>query len=137
MDNIQEGIIIETNGVFAKINVTANCDCDNCGACGTSKISVLAYNPLEARLGQKIRFIVYQNNMLKISFVLFIFPLLSIFAGIFIGITISGFFNLNQTLITAVSGILLFSLSVLLIIFYDRKSKNNVKNFPRIVEIIS
>lgn len=53
MGNIQEGLVIENNGAFARIKVLAHSNCENCGACFSSDITFQAYNPLNAEVGQK------------------------------------------------------------------------------------
>jgi sigma-E factor negative regulatory protein RseC len=136
MDNIQEGIIIKNDGAFAVINAAGYSGCESCGACESSKLTILAHNPLNAAPGQKVRFVTAQGNMLKIAFILFFLPLVFIFIGATVGYLISKTAHINQTILMLVSGTLFFILSIFNIIRYDRKYKLKPDNFARITEII-
>ena len=96
-DKIQEGFIMHIEGDLAKVKVAPNAECDNCGACNIVHMEILAYNPVMAAPGQKVKFTMIQDNMLRISFMIFVLPLLSIFAGLYAGSLAAMFFKLNET----------------------------------------
>jgi sigma-E factor negative regulatory protein RseC len=133
---IQEGFIMHLDGDLAKIKVAPNPDCDNCGNCNIVHMELLAYNPVKAKPGQKIRFTMIQDNMLKISFMIFIFPLLSLFAGLYAGSLIASAYNLHNSGTMTAGGFLTLGLALAVIFFYDKKYKLNKSNFPQIIEII-
>jgi len=135
-DDIQEGFIMNIEGDLAKIKVAPNADCDNCGSCNIAHMEILAYNPVKAAPGQKVKFTMVQENMLKISFMIFIFPLLSLFAGLYAGSLVSSFYKINTTGATAAGGLLMVGLAIAIIFFYDKKYKLNKSNFPQIIEVI-
>ena len=54
-DEIQEGFIMNLDGDLAKVRVAPNADCDNCGACNIVHMEILAYNPIAAKPGQKVK----------------------------------------------------------------------------------
>jgi len=135
-DEIQEGFITSIDGDLAKLKVAPNADCDNCGACNIVHMEILAYNPLKAVPGQKVKFKMIQDNMLKISFMIFIFPLLSLFAGLFAGSLLSSIYNINTTGAMTAGGIMMIGLAITVIFFYDKKYKLNRSNFPQIIEVI-
>lgn len=136
MQEIAEGFIIKIEGELARVKVAAGANCDNCQTCDIPHMEILANNPLNATPGQKVRFTMPESSMLKISFILFLFPLLAIFAGIYTGMVISSASGLNQTIGMTISGILFFAVSVACIFFYDRKYRSNKNNFPQIIEVI-
>jgi positive regulator of sigma E activity len=136
MDNIQEGIVIKNDGGFAVINVQAHSSCENCGACSPSKLTILAHNPLDARPGQKVQFVMTQGNMLKIAFILFFLPLVFIFAGAYTGWLAARMLHLSQSILMPAAGALFFVMSIFNIIRYDRKYKLKPDNFAHITEII-
>jgi sigma-E factor negative regulatory protein RseC len=137
MDNVQEGLVIENNGTFSRIKVLAHSNCENCGTCASSDITFQAYNSLNAEIGQKIKFIMPQNNSIKITFILFFLPLISIFSGVYLGNLIAEKFYYNQVVMMTIFGALFFIFSVIYIVFYEKRSKLNHKNIARITEIIS
>lgn len=137
MTNLQEGIVLQNEGEFARVNALAHSSCDSCGACSSPKMTILAYNPVNAAPGQKVLYSLSSGNMLKIAFILFFLPLLSIFTGAAIGYYTAIALHINATLLSIVSGSLLFILSIINIVWYDRKYKLNPSNFAKIIEVIS
>lgn len=136
MQEIAEGFILKNEGDLAMVKVAAGPDCDNCQTCDIPHMEILAFNPLNAIPGQKVKFTMPESGMLKISFLLFLFPLISIFAGIYAGMIISSGSSLNETMVMTISGIMFFAASVACIYFYDKKYRLNKKNFPQIIEVI-
>ncbi len=135
MDIVQEGIIIRIEGDYARINVQVHSSCAGCGACGSPEIELLAHNPVKAIPGQKVKFI-SRGNMFKISFILFMFPLISIFTGVYLGFLAAHYFHMNSMVTMLSCSLFLFFISIFCIAVYDRKYKLP-DNLPEIVEIIS
>ena len=138
MEKFQEGVVVSNEGEFSRVNVQAHSSCDSCGACDSSKMVILAFNPLKALPGQRVRFVMPDGNMMKIALVLFVLPLLSLFAGAYVGylVSVTAQMRAYQTLFMIAAAGALFVLSVLNIIRYDRKYKMKTGNFAEIVEII-
>lgn len=137
MENIQEGVVVSNEGDFARVNVQTHSSCESCGACDSSKMIILAFNPLKARPGQMVRFVMTEGNMMRIAFILFILPLLAIFAGAFIGHLLAQTIHFHQTASMVIGGAVLFVLSILNILLYDRKYKLKTGNFAEIIEILN
>ena len=136
MQDIEEGFVIELEGDFAKVHVIPHSGCENCQMCDAAGMVILVNNPLKAVPGQRVKFTLAENNMMKISFILFLFPLVSIFAGLYAGSLMASMFNFNQTAAMAICAILFLAVSVAVIYFYDKKYKLNKTNFPQIIEVI-
>jgi sigma-E factor negative regulatory protein RseC len=98
MEEIQEGFVIKNEGEFARVQVQAHGSCENCGACDTAKMEILAYNSLQAKPGQQVRFVMQQGNMMRVALVLFVLPMLAIFAGAALGYFASILFHFHQNL---------------------------------------
>lgn len=135
-DEVQEGFIMHLDGDLAKVRVAPNADCDNCGACNIVHMEILAYNPVKATPGQKVRFTMIRDNMLTISFMIFILPLFSLFTGLYAGSLVSSMFNISNTGAMTAGGLLMVALAVAIIFFYDKKYRLNKSNFPQIIEVI-
>jgi sigma-E factor negative regulatory protein RseC len=136
MENIQEGLVTELEGPLAKVNIMLHASCDNCGACQAPDLSVLAHNPIHAQIGQKVKLILPQNNMFKISFILFALPLIAILTGSSLGYFCATFFSLPSTLMMlCFAGIFLLG-AILNIFKQDKKFRHQAHNFAQITEII-
>jgi len=135
-DEVQEGFILQLDGDLAKLRVAPNADCDNCGSCNIVHMELLAYNRVKATPGQKVKFTMIQDNMLRISFMIFVLPLLSIFAGLYAGSLAAMFFKLNETALMTAGFFLFLSAAIFIIYTYDKKYKQNKSNFPQIIEVI-
>ncbi len=123
-------------GDLAKVKVAPNADCDNCGSCNIVHMELLAYNAINATPGQKVKFTMIKDSMLRISFMIFILPLLMLFSGLYAGSVVSALLNINKAAAMTSAGVLMVVLAVVIIFFYDKRYKLNKSNFPQIIEVI-
>lgn len=134
----QEGIVLEISGRTAKVKTSRHNDCENCGACpGNSAIIVDAYNPLAASVGQHVALEVQEVNMLKAAFIVYILPLIMVFAGAILGTYIAAYVGVNELAAQFTGGVFAFSLSVWYIKYFDYSSQANEKMRPVIIAILS
>ena len=137
LNQLEEGIVIETNGNLAKVQASRHGDCKNCGACpGDQAMVVEVINEIGARKGQFVAFEVKEENLLKSSLVLFVLPLAAAAAGAALGNLLSAELGMGGSIPAVAGGVLLFGLSLLYVRHYDRKA-NAKKDFPVIKKIIS
>ena len=136
-DDIQTGFIMNLDGDLAKVRVAPNAECDNCGACDIKHMEILAYNAVNASPGQKVKFTMANDGMVKISFMIFAMPLLAVFAGLYSGSVISSLFSLNQAALMTAGVALFLGTAIAIIYYYDKKYKLNKSNFPQIIEVIN
>lgn len=136
MKQLEEGIVIETNGNLAKVQASRHGDCKNCGACpGDQAMVVEVINDIGARKGQFVAFEVKEENLLKSSLVLFVLPLAAAAAGAALGNLLSAGLGLSGSIPAIIGGLLLFGLSLVYVRHYDRKA-NAKKDYPVIKKII-
>jgi sigma-E factor negative regulatory protein RseC len=135
--DIQEGFIINLQGDLAKIRVAPNADCDNCGVCDIKHMELLAYNAVNARPGQKVRFTMANDGMVKIAFMIFGLPLLAVLAGLYAGSLAAAALNLNQAALMTAGVVIFLAATVSIIYFYDKKYRLSKSNFPQIIEVIN
>jgi sigma-E factor negative regulatory protein RseC len=132
----QEGIIIEIDNHIAKVKVSRHGDCENCGACPGNNAMVLEVNnEIGAQKGEHVVFELKEKNMLKAAFVVYVLPLIFIFAGVQTGMFISVHLNMHTSTLGAAGGVIAFLLSILLIVYYERMSRTNVNRLPKVVRI--
>ena len=86
------GIVKETRGEWAKVEIQRHQSCKNCGACGAfsgssenKKAEIDALNLVGAEKGQFVKIESQLKDMLLAAFILYIFPLLVFFAGLWVG----------------------------------------------------
>ncbi|HON17429.1 MAG TPA: SoxR reducing system RseC family protein [Spirochaetota bacterium] len=137
-ENIQEGFILQQlEDGFVKIRVSGHANCDNCQSCDVANLEIIAYNPLSATVGQKVKFIMVEENMLKIAVMVFLFPLLSVFVGLYTGYLIAIATNMSKGGFMFGGACVFLAIAIVIIYMYDKKFKLNKSNFPQVIEVIS
>ena len=136
-NNIQEGFILSIKGDIAHVRVAPNADCGTCGSCETSHVELYAYNAVNAKIGRKVRFTMANDNMIKIAFMIFIFPLFSIFAGIYSGTELASHYGLNSNVMSFLGAVIFLAAAVFIVYLYDKKFKHNKKKFPQVIEVVN
>jgi positive regulator of sigma E activity len=136
MAEILEGVVTETDGDFAKIRPKPHTACDDCQACNTADLIILAANLKKAKLGQTVKYEPAQTGQLTIAWVLFFQPLLSVFAGIGIGSLVAPLLPVPAPLVMGGFVLVLFAATVVYIRWFDRRYKLNQSNFAKITEVV-
>ena len=79
-----EGIVVKTNGNVAtvKIKRSSACghDCGECNLCKNPDIEVDILNPIDAKIGDKVKIGTNTSKVLLSAFVLYMLPILGAFA---------------------------------------------------------
>jgi len=137
MQEALEGVVTELDGDFAKIRPKRHSACDDCQACNTTNLIVLALNPSQAIVGQTVKYTQAESGMLSIAWVLFIQPLLAVFAGIGLGALVASSFHLPQVPPMVAGALLFFALAIVFVRWFDRRYKLRQANFAKITAIVS
>ena len=139
----EEGVVLEVNDGLARIRVGRHSDCISCGACaGAQNVVVDAVNRLGAEPGQRVRFELQEEHVLRGAFVVFILPMLAAGIGGIIGWQLGLIWHMesihHESLANpAIGGALLFFLlSLFCVKLYDRKAGRNRQIKPVITGII-
>lgn len=137
-------MVLEVREGLARIRVGRHAECVSCGACaGAQNVMVDAVNRMGARPGQRVRFEMQEEHVLRGAFVVFILPLFAAGFGAVLGWqygTSQGMEALGEESLQnpAICGaILLFLLSLAGVKLYDRKAGRNQQMKPVIVEILA
>lgn len=137
MKKEQEGIVIELNDNIAKVKVARHSHCENCGACpGSNAMIVKAINDIGAREGQKVIFQIKEDGMVKAAFIVYIFPLLLVIAGLMMGSLTAEVINASAVNFQVAGGIVGFMFSIVVIIYYEKVYKCSVNKLPKIIKIL-
>jgi len=133
----EEGLVVEVTGDVAKIKAGRHNDCKNCGACpGSNSIIVCALNKKGAIPGQRVVFEVKETNALVAAFMVFMFPLLSVFAGVIAGKYFAIFVGGSSSGFEIAGGIITFILTIICIKMFNHHVSNNEKSQPTILKIL-
>jgi len=133
----ETGIVIETSENKAKVKASRHGDCENCGVCpGDNAMVVEAQNPIGAKVGQRVAFEMQEANMLWAAFVVYVLPLLALFAGGIGGGVIGQQLGLPALAFQIGGSSGLFVLAVVYLKRYDRAVKKNDQLLPVITKIL-
>jgi sigma-E factor negative regulatory protein RseC len=99
-------------------------------------MEVAAINDVGARVGDQILLSIKSTTVLKVSFMLYIFPILLMLIGAVIGQNLAPLFNLNPSGLSAALGISCFIISFVLIRLTGNRLAEKKEYRPHIVRII-
>jgi sigma-E factor negative regulatory protein RseC len=133
----EEGMVMETHDGVASVKIGRHSECENCGACpGGGAALVRTKNGVDAKAGQRVLVEVQSDQTLKGAFLVFILPLVSLFAGVYLGGLASAALSLGALPGRIAGGVVLMGLAVLAIHLTDRKIGGAGIALPKIIKII-
>lgn len=138
MSKEQLGLVVEAEGCMAKVKATRHGDCKNCGACpGDDAMLVEARNPVGAKVGQRVAFLIPEVNMLQAAFTVYMLPLVAIALGAVAGwYAAQGAGTQAVTMYQIIGGAIGFGCSLVYIKLYDRHARKSEKMQPVITKIL-
>ena len=137
MKEIIECIIVEEHEDMAKARVKMHGECSSCGLCeGSNAVYYEAVNQIGAKCGQSVLLEIEKQNVLKIAFIVFMLPLLTVAAGIYCGYSFGPYFRLPSSLSAGIFGIFALAITIFIIKKFDSKVQNK-STTPIITKILS
>ena len=139
----EEGIVTRVELDTAWVTTTKTSACEGCAAkasCtvmgGGKEMEVEAINDAGARVGQKVVMYFQTSPLLKVTFLLYVVPILFLILGAFIGDQTAPHLNINPSTGSVIVGFIFFGISIKLV-----KSKGNIlakkdAYRPKIVRIL-
>ena len=136
-----KGKVIELIGSDAVVEFEANSACAKCGAClnaGHGMMRALVKNPLNAKVGDSVEVEILPVFVIGASFLIFIFPLLFLIAGYFLGYYLFPLFlkEVSSQNAGIIISFLFFFVSWFFIRFIDINAKKQGKFTRKIVKIV-
>ena len=114
----EEGVVIKTDAKTAWIKTVKTDACASCSAkssChtlgGGKEVEVEAINTAGARIGDRVVIGFETAPLLKATFLLYVFPILGLLLGAFIGQTAAPLFSLNPSAASIIVGFLFLFLA--------------------------
>jgi positive regulator of sigma E activity len=126
----EEGEVVAVKGHKATVKIAANKSCEKCGLCtkiSSTEMVLEAYVDKPVSTGDHVTLSIRPGIIISSATILYIFPLLSLVAGYFVGkflfksIVIG---NMKELLPALTSFVFLF-LAFIPIRFYDKKKRND------------
>jgi sigma-E factor negative regulatory protein RseC len=138
MSGQQEGVVLSTQDGMAKVKASRHNDCENCGSCpGNAAIVLDVVDPLGVKPGQRVLIAIQETDMLKSAFIVYMLPLIAIFAGAVLGGYLAGLLALDALWFQVGGGGIAFVVAVFYIKYFDRSTRENVKKQPVIIRVLS
>lgn len=143
--NTEQGIVIriDADSKTAWIRTTKTGACESCSAkssChtlgGGKEMEVEAINEAGARIGEQVVIGFETASLLKVSFLLYVFPILGLIAGAVVGDYIAPYFSMNHSLSALLVGGFAFFLCYL---FIRKKGSELAKDRsyrPKVIRIL-
>ena len=136
------GIIIDTKGKIARVQIQRHSACGDCGACHMSKqkstMEAMAKNPIGAKTGETVEVEMQFASVFKAASIMYGIPLVAFLFGSSITyyLIISLGLNWDQSLVPFFSGIALLAVAYGGIKYFDEKGVFNSKYQSVITAII-
>jgi sigma-E factor negative regulatory protein RseC len=141
----QYGLVTENKGDTALVNLQRHLTCESCGRCGLlsgvnkREIIIEAINPIGAEKGQRVLLESDDNQIIFLSFMLYLVPVAALAMGIIFWIYVATpYFGLEggQELQAVAAGFGLMALVFLLLRTWDNRVKDNPRYKPVITGLI-
>lgn len=134
MERFIEGVVIKTSDKIAKVRASIHSDCEQCGLCaGNNAVIFDVVDKIGVERGQRVLIESKETNKILAAFLVYIFPLLTIGCGIFLGNYLSSRLMISASLLMTLGG-LIFGLPVLY--FLKRLDRSLQEEKPSIIRII-
>ncbi len=139
----EQGIVIKIDSETAWVKTTKTSACKACAArssChslgGGKEMEVEAINRAGAKVGQKVVISFDTSPLLKATFLLYVFPILTMLVGAFIGQQLAPNFNFDTSMLSAIMGFSFFGLTLLFVKSRGNKLAQKDEYQPKIIRII-
>ncbi len=137
MTNKQDGVVVAVDGLIAKVKTSRHNNCENCGACpGNSAIVLDAQNPVGAKAGQRVEIEIREAGMLKAAFVVFLLPLMAVFAGVMAAGYVAEHLGYSVFGLQLTGGLLALALALAYVKYFDRSAQSDAGGQPVITRIL-
>ncbi len=139
----EQGIVKRTTGGKAWVITTRSEMCDACasqGACkvlgGGKEMEVEAINAAQARPGDQVLLTLENQSLIKLSFLVYMFPILALIAGAALGQKVAPAISTNPELTSFGLGAVFFGLAFVLVRKKDKKLEQTGAIIPKVARII-
>jgi sigma-E factor negative regulatory protein RseC len=137
----EKGIVTKTGLGTAWIKTLqseACAGCSSCGTCGAQRpdAEVEVINTVGAKVGDRILIDFKTSAFLKVTFMLYIFPIICLTLGAVLGLEVAADYGYDESASSAVLGFVGFFISVAIIRVAGRKMAAKEKYRPQITKVL-
>jgi sigma-E factor negative regulatory protein RseC len=139
----EPGIVKRATGTKAWVVTTRSEMCEACasqGACkvlgGGKEMEVEAINTAQAKPGDQVLLTLEDQSLIKLSFLVYMFPILALIAGAALGQKVGPLLSINQELASFGLGAIAFGLAFLIVRKKDKTLEQTGSTIPRVTRII-
>ena len=139
----EEGMVKRTMGSKAWVVTRRSDMCESCsshGACkalgGGQEMEVEAINTAQASPGDQVLLTLEDQSLVKLSFLVYMFPILTLIAGVVLGQKVAPVMGLRPELSSFGLGAILFGLAFLIVRKKDKKLEQTGAVIPKVARII-
>ena len=138
----EQGIIekVKKHKVTVRVQQTQSCEhCKSKASCNISKkeIMVELENTLQAKVGDQVELSVPDGSVVTISMFVYLFPIIALLIGAFIGAALGEIFKMNQSITAALTGGIAMALVFIALKRFEKTEKFKEKYQTRITRIIA
>lgn len=135
----ENGVVTKTNPATAWVKTTRSSSCKSCsahGSCeGAQEREVEVMNPVGAKEGDAVTIAIQTGSMIKLSALLYLFPVFSMILGAALGAYLAPGYGIDESTLSALLAFLCFFLSFLIIRFTSGRISGNDRYHARIIQI--
>lgn len=139
----EEGIVISREGANARVRTQRTGACESCAAksgCSTlgggKEMEVEAINSAGALEGDRVIIAFETSSLMKASFLIYIFPILSMMLGGFTGQKIAPFFNVDPSAMSVIGAFLFLIIAFSLVRLSGNRLGKREHYKPKIIRIL-
>ena len=139
---LEEGIITRTAGDSAFIRTRRTTACEGCSERHTchsmgniKEIEIEVANPVGATAGDTVVVAFKTSQLVLLSFMLYVFPIIAMVLGAIFGDSIAENFSGDPSIFAAVFGFMFFGIAMTIIKLKDSQARKTGKYQPVIVQI--
>ena len=130
------GIIVSQMGEYSKVKLVRHTACGSCGACQLGDeqkdILLVAKNTVKAKNGDLVEVSMATNSVLSAAFIMYVIPLVGLFAGLLIGQMLFA----GNDVLTALTGLAVMALAFVIIKLNDKRFLRNEKYTAQILKVL-
>ncbi|OWZ83148.1 SoxR reducing system RseC family protein [Natranaerobius trueperi] len=137
---VKSGRVMKISDDEILVLIQNHSTCSKCGACSDGKKSnentIWAKDNKNAEVGDFVEIEIPEKNLLKVSILLYLVPIIFLLIGIIIGQKFAEINNLSENSVGLISGVFFMGLSYLGINIIDRRIGESDQVKPKIRSII-
>jgi sigma-E factor negative regulatory protein RseC len=137
----EQGIVekVTKNSAYIKVVRTSACNhCNSKDSCNVSEKNMVieVNNSLNAKEGDLVEISVPEGTFIMLSLMIYIFPVVALMAGAFLGNYLSTLLNTDPSLTSVITGTLFLVTSFVVLKMIDRRKNTRDKYYPRMTRIV-